>query len=215
MRHMLNTCKSLLCVLALTSSPLYAKALSVAELRQIQSTMKAYDSLTVDFVQSRYSDVRKKSSRREGRAQFAKPNLFRWMLETPKREYKIFDGKSFYDFDPETNTAKRYATSGEQSHELNQMIDLILNFDSLLKRYDVVTAEAVGDLIKIHLKPKAAGDVSGIELHFAQKEQFVSFLKMELRNKNALTHEFKNPSHAAIPETAFALPKGVKASDNN
>jgi len=57
--------------------------------------------------------------------------------------------------------------------------------------------------------------VSGIELHFAQKEQFVSFLKMELRNKNALTHEFKNPSHAAIPETAFALPKGVKASDNN
>ena len=207
--------KILLCAALLTATPLFAKSLTVDELRKMQSKMKAYDSLSVDFVQTRYTDLRQKSTHREGRALFAKPNLFRWMLETPKREYKIFDGKSFYDYDPEGNTAKRFATNDQQSHELNQMIDLILNFDSLLKRYDVVKADEDGDLIKVHLKPKVAGDVSSIELHFAQKEQFVSYLKMVLKNKNSLTHEFKNPAHAAIPEATFALPKGVKATDNN
>ena len=89
--------KILLCAALLTATPLFAKSLTVDELRKMQSKMKAYDSLSVDFVQTRYTDLRQKSTHREGRALFAKPNFFRWMLETPKREYKIFDGKSFYD----------------------------------------------------------------------------------------------------------------------
>jgi outer membrane lipoprotein-sorting protein len=137
------------------------------------------------------------------------------MLQTPTKEFKIYDGKSFYDYSPDSNTAKRYAPSGAQSAELRQVIDLVLNFDTLLKRYDLVKAEEVGDLVKVQLRPKTAGDVVAIELHLAQKEEFISYLKMDLNNKNSLIHEFKNPSRAAIPGSAFELPAGVKISDSN
>jgi chaperone LolA len=191
-----------------------AKYLTVDELRELQGKMKSSDALTVDFVQTKFSGLRGKSTKREGKAIFVKPNLFKWMLQTPTKEFKIYDGKSFYDFNPDTNTARRYAPNGAQSQELRQVIDLVLNFDSLLKRYDLVSAEESGDLIKIQLKPKTPGDVAGIELHLAKKEEFISFLKMDLTNKNSLTHEFKNPSRANVGESTFTLPGGVKITDS-
>ena len=202
------------CLLAATPALALAKDLSVEELRAAQSKMKSSDALTVDFVQTKYSGLRGKSTRREGKALFVKPNLFKWMLQTPSKEFKIYDGKSFYDFSPDTATAKRYAPNGAQAQELRQVIDLVLNVDTLLKRYDLVKAEEVGDLIKIRLSPKSPGDLVGIELHFAKKEEFISYLKMDLNNKNSLIHEFKNPSRAAIPESAFGLPAGVKITDS-
>jgi outer membrane lipoprotein-sorting protein len=202
------------CLLAITPAVALGKDLSVEELRAAQSKMKSSDALTVDFVQTKYSGLRGKSTRREGRALFVKPNLFKWMLQTPSKEFKIYDGKSFYDFSPDAATAKRYAPNGAQAQELRQVIDLVLNVDTLLKRYDLVKAEEVGDLIKIRLSPKSPGDLVGIELHFAKKEEFISYLKMDLNNKNSLIHEFKNPSRAAIPASAFALPAGVKITDS-
>ena len=180
------------CLLAVSPAVAQAKDLNVEELRAFQAKMKSSDALTVDFVQTKYSGLRGKSTRREGKALFVKPNLFKWMLQTPSKEFKIYDGKSFYDFSPDTATAKRYAPNGAQAQELRQVIDLVLNVDTLLKRYDLVKAEEVGDLIKIRLSPKAPGDLVGIELHFAQKEEFISYLKMDLNNKNSLIHEFKN-----------------------
>ncbi len=191
-----------------------AKYLTVDELREIQAKMKSSDALTVDFVQTKFSGLRGKSTKREGQAIFVKPNLFKWMLQTPTKEFKIYDGKSFYDFSPDNNTARRYAPNGTQSQELRQMIDLVLNFDTLLKRYDLVSAEESGDLIKIQLKPKVASDIAGIELHLAKKEEFISFLKMDLTNKNSLTHEFKNPSRANVADSIFVLPPSVKITDS-
>ena len=202
------------CLLAATPAVVQAKDLSVEELRAFQAKMKSSDALTVDFVQTKYSGLRGKSTRREGRAVFVKPNLFKWMLQTPSKEFKIYDGKSFYDYSPDTATAKRYAPNGAQAQELRQVIDLVLNVDTLLKRYELVKAEEAGDLIKIQLRPKTPGDLVGIELHFAQKEEFISYLKMDLNNKNSLIHEFRNPSRAAIPASAFAMPAGVKITDS-
>jgi chaperone LolA len=192
-----------------------AKDLTEAELREIQSKIKSSDSLTVDFAQTKISGLRGKKTTRHGRAQFVKPTLFRWMLETPTKEYKIYDGKDLYDFDPVHNTAAKYSPTGPKAYELKQIVDLVLNFDSLLKRYDLVKASEDGDLVSIELKPKTSGDITAIDLKVSQKDAFITYLKLALSNKTQLVHEFKNPSHQVISDEAFRLPKGVKVTDTN
>lgn len=202
-------------LLAVNTGMASAKDLTADELRAIQAKIKSSDALTVDFTQTKVSGLRGKKTHREGKAQFVKPSHFRWMLETPTREYKIFNGKDLYDYDPVANTAARYSPTGPRAHELKQIVDLVLNFDSLLKRYDLVKASEDGDLVAIDLKPKTAGEITGIELKLSQKDSYISYLKFELSNKTQLIHDFKNPSTKVIPEDAFELPKNVKITDTN
>ncbi len=197
------------------AGPAQAKDLTVDELREIQSKIKSSDSLSVDFTQSKLSGLRGKKTSREGKAQFVKPSNFKWMLETPTREYKIYDGKNLYDFDPVANTAARYSPTGPKQHELRQIVDLVLNFDTLLKRYDLVKASEDGDLVSIELKPKTSGDIVAIELKLSQKDAFITYMKFQLTNKTELVHDFKNPSTKAIPAEVFDLPKATRVTDAN
>lgn len=201
--------------LCFASAAAFGKDLTVEELRVIQSKIKGSDSLTVDFVQTKVSGMRGKKTTREGKAQFVKPSNFRWMLETPTREYKIFDGKNLYDFDPVANTAARYSPTGPKQHELKQIVDLVLNFDTLLKRYDLVKASEEGDLVAIELKPKTPGDITGIDLKLSQKDALITYMKFTLSNGTQLIHDFKNANTKAIPAEVFELPKSVKVTDTN
>ncbi len=203
---------SLLCF---ASASAFAKDLTVDELREIQSKIKSSDSLTVDFQQTKVSGLRGKKTSRDGKAQFVKPSNFKWMLETPNREYKIYDGKNLYDFDPVANTAARYSPTGPKQHELKQIVDLVLNFDTLLKRYDLVKASEDGGLVSIELKPKTPGDITSIDLKLSLKDSFITYMKFTLGNGTQLIHDFKNANTKAIPADVFDLPKGVKITDTN
>ncbi len=202
-------------ILALAWGTASAKELSVDELRVIQSKMKATDSMSVDFVQTKYSKLRDKTSRREGRAIFSKPSSFKWMLEKPVQQYLVFDGKSFFEYNPGSNSAVRYSPTGPQSYDLKQIVDLVLNFDSLLKRYELKKAEQDGDLVKVELTPKTEGDVTGVELHLSQKDSYISFLKLTMKSTDYLAHDFKTPSRNKVKADAFTLPKTVKITDSN
>lgn len=201
--------------LALLTPTALAKDLSAADLRKLQDKMQQSDSLTLDFVQTSFTALRGKSRQRRGRAQFSKTGMFRWMLETPVKEYKIYDGKSFYDFNPETQSAVRYKEAGDHASELRQIVDLVLNFDSLLKKYDLIKAEDFGDTVMVQLRPKdTATELTQVELILDIKKSFISNLKFALRNKNTLSHEFSKPDRSPLPESTFKLPQGVKVSDS-
>ncbi len=195
--------------------PALGKDLSPADLKQLQSKMKSSDSLTVDFVQTSYTATRDRSRKRQGQAVFRKPDKFKWMLETPVKEYKIYDGKNFYDYSPDSKSAVRYAPSGAHAQELKQIVDLVLNVDSLLERYELTKASDDGGIILIELTPKSASDITSVALHMSAKDGFISHLKLFMRNKNTLTHEFKNPRPQDVPPSAFALPADVKVTTSN
>jgi len=192
-----------------------AKELKLDQLRALQSQMKSSDCLTVDFVQTNHTALRGRNIVRHGKAMFNKPDLFKWMLETPVQEYKIYDGKYFYDYNPTAKSAVRYAPTGSNARALKQVVDLVLNFDSLLKHYDLVRADETGDVVTVELKPKTETDITKVELHLSKKESFISYLKLDFHNKSSLTHEFKNPSRKILPEDTFVLPKGVKTTVAN
>ena len=206
----------LLTALTLGFTPLAAaKEMSLDDLRAVQAKVKSADSLTIDFVQTKAGGLRGKKTVREGRAMFAKPNLFKWMLETPSKDYWIFNGKELYNYLPDSNSAARFSPTGPKTHELSQIVDLVLNFDTLLKRYDLVKAESDGDLVKIDLKPKIESDIVGVELHLSQKDSVLTMMKLVMKSDVTLTHEFKNPVRKAIPEDSFELAKTVKIRDSN
>ncbi len=202
--------------LALGAPFAFSKDLTATELKDLQAKMQQSDSLSVDFLQTSYTSLRGKSRQRRGRAQFSKEGKFRWMLETPIKEYKIYDGANFYDFSPDANSAVRYAQAGDHATELKQIVDLVLNVDTLLKKYELVSAKDFGDSVHVQLKPKdPATDLVLVELIMDLKKSYISSLKFDLRNKNTLTHEFSKPNREPLPATTFALPQGVKITDSH
>lgn len=193
-----------------------SKDLTATELKELQTKMQQSDALTVDFLQTSYTALRGKSRQRRGRAQFSKEGKFKWMLETPMKEYKIYDGTNFYDFSPDANSAVRYAQAGDHASELKQIVDLVLNMDTLLKKYELVEAKDFGDSVHVRLRPKdAATDLVLVELIMDLKKSYISSLKFDLRNKNTLTHEFSKPNREPLPAGTFSIPQGVKITDSH
>lgn len=188
--------------------------ITIEQLRAKQAKLKTFEVLSLDFVQMKKKPKHNRTLKRLGKAIFAKPDRFVWRLETPLKEYKIYDGKDFYDYSPDEKAAVKYRPTGPQSYQLRQIVDLVLNFDSLLKRYELVKAEQDGDDIKVTLKPKTEGEVVSIELGFSEKKSHITFLKMVMSDKVELSHEFTNPSFTSINGNEFSIPSGVKITDS-
>jgi outer membrane lipoprotein-sorting protein len=205
--------KLLLLVGLLLAGTASAKTLTETDLREFQKKMKTGNSLSVDFVQKHRSALRDRVAVREGHAEFSAPSRFRWILKKPEEE-KIFDGKHFYDYDPSSKSASRYQPNGPKAYALRQVVDLVLNFDSLLKRYELVSAAQDGDSVKVELKPKEASDVASVELHLSEKSLSITFLKLNLKGGDYLAHDFTNPDRKPLGDERFALPAGVKVTDS-
>lgn len=193
----------------------FGKEVTADRVRELQSKMKSGDTLSVDMVQTSFTALRNKTTVRTGKAVFTTPSKFKWMLETPIQEYKIYDGKYFYDYAPGTKSANRYSPMGPSTDDLKGIVDLILNFDTLLKRYDLVKADETADEVKIELKPKTSSDINGVELRLSIKDSYITYVRMDLKGKNTLTHEFSHPSRKAVPASTFELPVGVKVTESN
>lgn len=187
------------------------EALSTEELREIQSKMSGRQDMSVDFVQIRTSALRpKKPSKSSGKALFAKPSKFRWELEKPQADVLIFDGKNLFSFKPGDSTATRFKTEGDRAHEIREVIDFVMDFDALLKRYQLVESIRRGDEIALNLKPKSEGAISSIEILVDGKKFFVRSLKMIFNNKNTSEFQFSNAAPASITAKTFAVPETMK-----
>jgi outer membrane lipoprotein-sorting protein len=191
----------------------HATELTLEQLRAKQSKLKSFESMTIDFVQTKFKPTQKRTLTRKGQAVFKKPERFVWKLETPTKEYNLYDGKDFYTYLPDDKTAVKYSITGPETYQLRQVVDLVLNFEALLKRYDLEKAEQVGDDIKVILKPKAVGDIASIDLGFSEKNAHITYLKMTMASKVVLAHDFSNPVFTDVPDSAFGIPAGVKVSE--
>lgn len=194
-----------------------ATPLKVSDLGRIQKSITKTESefLTVDFEQEK-KGLRDKTWTRKGQAQFAKSGKFVWTLLTPTKDVNLYDGKDFYKFDPETNSAVRYAPTGKHATELRQIIDLVLNFDTLLKHYDFVSGDEQDGTVQIDLRPKNAQmNLTAASLTVDKKLGYIGMLKLNLADKTSLTYHFKNPDRAKLKDDTFALAPGVKVKDGN
>jgi hypothetical protein len=98
--------------------------------------------------------------------------------------------------------------------EVKGIVDIVLDFDTLLKRYKMVKADQDGDIVTVMLEPKSTTALKTVEVRFSVKEAYITFLKMSF-GANWQSHDFTNPSRAALPPGTFALPKDLKVQKSN
>jgi outer membrane lipoprotein-sorting protein len=190
------------------------EALSTEELRELQGKLNRRASLAVDFVQTRTSALRpNRPSVSSGKAIFAKPAKFRWVIEKPQADILIFDGVTIFNYKPADKIVSRFKTEGGRAKEIKEIIDFVLNFDELLKRYKLEKAVKIGQLITLSLIPKIPGQVTNLNITVDAKDYFVAVVSMIFVNKNTSEIQFSNPIAGKVDAKAFATPEGLTVVD--
>lgn len=192
-----------------------AATVTLDELRKIQGNVKNLNHLTVSFDQSQYRALRKRERTSSGRARFSKPDKFYWALENPMQDAWVYDGKQLYNYSADLKSAVKYNLSGPKARSVTKIVDLVMNLDSLLKRYDMVEARREGDVVKVELAPKTKSDVTAVDLHISESQNYISYIKLYFPGGNHTVLNFKSPNRSPIPASVYSLPKGVKITESN
>lgn len=189
------------------------KLLTLAEIEVLQKKLHSNKSLSVDFTQTIYRSLRKKSSVRTGKGYFYKPNSFRWSLIKPTSEDWIYNGKFLANYLPAKKTVFKYQSSAAKGKDLQHLIDMVLNFSSLFTQYQLVDAQQTGDDVRMNLKPKVDGEIETTAIILDLGKNYVREIKLNFRGGNYTLFTFINPSTKPLDEQLFALPKGVKIEE--
>jgi outer membrane lipoprotein-sorting protein len=185
--------------------------MSKDDLRNLQLKMKSAAQLTVDFVQYKSVKIRPKQRTKViGRGVFAKPSKFKWTIIEPKADSLIFDGQKLFSIQEDKKTATSFSADADRAQEIREVIDLVLDFDSLLGRYDVAEATKESNKVNLLLNPKKPGALTNLNVRVDAATAMVEMVKMTFTNKNTSEFEFSNPDRSALPKDAFALPAGYK-----
>jgi chaperone LolA len=190
------------------------ESLSTEELRDLQNRIGKRQDLRLDFIQSRTSALRpKKPSKSYGFAVFQKPTKFRWETQKPQADILVFDGVTLLNWKPGENTATRFQAHGDRAREIKEVIDFVLDFDALLKRYQLISSSKEGDAITLKLKPKTASAVTTLALEVDAKQHFIKTLVMTFQNNNKSEFQFSNPAVQRVEPSTFKAPAGIKVVD--
>ena len=188
-----------------------AAALSEDELKTLQQKMKSASQLAVDFDQTKTNTLRpNKPSRSEGHAAFAKPAKFRWELLKPLGETLVYDGSTLYSLNAKEKIATKYSAGADRALEINEVIGVVLDFDSMRKKYNLAESSKDGTTILLKLKPKTPSTIDSIDVRVDMATASIKGLKLFFTNKNTSEFLFTNPDRSVLPSKTFDIPKDFK-----
>ncbi len=193
-----------------------AEPLNLEQLKQVQKKLQGKDYLTVDFVQSFFSSLRKTTTTFSGTGYFAKPGKFRWNQEKPQRKEFIFSGKELVQFLPEQNAATKFSSSDTETQRFNRLSNLVLNVNALFDEYDLISANRAKNkaesVVTVVLKPKGKSDVEKVELEISETKNHVRSVVLNYTGGKQYKYIFTNPRFDIIKDSVFTFvpPAGVK-----
>jgi outer membrane lipoprotein-sorting protein len=185
------------------------------DIKTYQSQMGSPDWLRVEFTQESFKSLRQHTTTTKGRALFQKPNRFRWILEAQgvkEEEHWLFDGGSVSHYFPKQNKAQVYPGATGQAKEIENLVDMILNFQTFDKNYRVESLKKEGqDQIQIQLIPKTPkDDLEKVDVSYHLKNQMIQKITLHQGHKNRTTFLFEKKLGAKPNPKDFELPAGVK-----
>lgn len=194
--------------------PVGQRSLSVDELKDYQAKFNKKDELHLLFKQNTYSTLRKKKRASEGEAFLAKPALIRWNLRQPRDEY-IYNGRDLYVHHVDQKLAMKFSAQGSQAKEFENIINVVLSFDSLLKNYDIIQAVADPSKKAMYLKlsPLKSSELTSAHIKSNQSTGEVSQVCLQYKDGKFVDYAFESlkiPTKFDPKLFAFDLPKGVK-----
>jgi len=184
-----------------------------AELQAYQEQMKGFQFLTVNFKQTTYKDLRKNTVKSHGKASFQRPNQFHWWTLEPVaiQEEWIFTGTELFNHKGKSVT--RYPVTGPVGKEIGQVVDMVINFDQLMKKYTLQKLSKTEEGISVVLLPKIPSDIETATLQLHTKKLYISQVHLVFAGKNHSTFDFTDPDFQKKDPALFAAPKGMPIQD--
>ncbi len=172
---------------------------------------KNIDHMEVDFSQTIYKKLRNRKINRSGTAYFSKPNFFRWnfMSEQLGSEEFYYNGKTLTHFRANEKLVTNYNANIGLARELNEVVSLVLDPQTLSNRYDLVNSSKAKGQTVLTLRPRvgAATDISQIEIKISDQEKYVRGIKIEYMDENYTQFVFKNPKFSPNDKKIFIFSK--------
>jgi outer membrane lipoprotein-sorting protein len=189
------------------------KALTMPEIEELQKKLQSGKELTVEFTQTIYRSMRKKTSQRKGKGYFSKPDMFHWALHAPANEEWIYNGKFLAHHLPAKKSVYKYSPAAAKGKDLQILIDMVLNFSTLFNQYQLQSADQKGSIVRMQLKPKNDGEIVLTEITLDTDKNFISEIKLNMRGGNYTLFQFAKPAMGHIDAKLFNLPAGVKVEE--
>ncbi|MDD9951369.1 MAG: outer membrane lipoprotein carrier protein LolA [Zetaproteobacteria bacterium] len=197
----------------LASRPLQNNSKQADHLKRLgilQQQLSGIDHLTVHFRQRLFKSLRKTVHHSEGRATFKKPNQFRWVVTSPEHSEWLFDGETLTQYFPKQHSARRYPAGHGGGKEIAAIVDMVMNPESLLKRYHLTQLEESKLLAKATFTPHQSVDIEKIEIQVHTQANVVSSVHLYYKDQNRSEIEFYKHSTTHLPAHFLELPKDTK-----
>ena len=138
------------------------KQLSADELKKYQTMMLNSKAMTILFDEEIYRKARNKTIKKKGKA-YLLEKKFWWQVG---EEAWIYDGINLYQYDENKKYAIRY-TKMDKKQELEDLVEMITDLKSLLKKYSLVSAKKESQTVFIDLKNKKKSEILSLNIELA------------------------------------------------
>ena len=212
------------------------KILTVDEVKNIQRLLVKSQALSLNFEQKTYRSLRKKEQYHFGQIYLVGTGKFYWQVEPlsksssktkqkkgavkqkRKKDILIFDGNALFSFSEGSSYAIQYPATNSKGLELKQLVDMIMNFDSLLERYVIQEASQNKRDVSLTLIPKGKTETKKVKLVVELvdagkvKSTKIKDLTLYFENDNYSTFKFSNHKEEKVDLSRLVLPKGLKVN---
>jgi outer membrane lipoprotein-sorting protein len=163
-------------------------------------------TIEMDFVQTMYRSLRKNKIERRGHAIFAKPSNFFWSFHDKNnmKENFYYNGKKLSHYIQKDNTVTHYPTHSPVSQDLEQVVELVLDAQTLFKRYDATNVKTGPEFTEVTLVPKGAHHtpIKSIDVKVSATKKYIQEVKINYEEGNYTHFSFLNPKVGPVkPET--------------
>lgn len=198
------------------------KNLSLKDLKNIQKLLIKYEALSLSFAQKTYRSLRDTEHNYLGQVYLISTGKFYWQLQPIKKkktDILIFDGKSLFSFSKGAQYAIRYPADNSKGKELEQLVNMMSDFDSLLTQYSVSSSYQINQEIHLSLIPKSKSEITKVDLVVdlvqsgKNKTVHIKSLVLHFQNKNYTSFKFSNHKKEKVDLSRLKLPKGIKINE--
>ena len=196
-----------------SSSRLLAKPVSIDELKKIQSNLKSFNTLSVNFTQKRFIATQPKLPRSAmGTLKISQP-MFRYTIKKKPSVEWIYDGTNLFQYYPEQNEALKFPANKGLTGEIEEIVEIFLNSNVLFEKYSVVKSDLNKEELFLKLKPKKESETTEIDINMDTGKNIIKNMVLYFKDKNKTEFVFNNPSKEQIKSGVFSLDKSVKIKD--
>ena len=169
------------------------------------------DHISVQFKQTIYKKLRNRTLSRSGQAYFSKPNYFRWNFENKDfgTEEFYYNGKTLTHFREKEAVVTNYNTNVGLAKELNEVVSLVLDPQTLSNRYDITKAKKEKKQTHLSLTPRpgVATEIASINVKVSDQRKYVKEVKIIYLDGNYTFFQFKNPRFSPNDLKIFTFSK--------